>query len=211
MAIRDIITDEINKAKGVPTPAEPSAIAKENVLVTAVNRPVAEAVIFDYLNAKDELKVHQAAVVKLDNDPVLNMYIATGNLKAVGISKKMLDKSDFAALDFKDALADRPDYKAGAENERSFKYAELPMADLRELGLTPKQVVEHPEIGKLLKGQQTNDTRLYIFEDIKLGLGINSFDAKLSLERKPDNSVSLLIHPQLKVENKEAQTYNRAR
>lgn len=188
----DKFLDNLKSANSIPTAVQ------EEILNIAVNRPVAEGVIFDYLQAKADLKQHQEAPTKQGNDAALNLQITTSNLKAVDISKQMLDKSEFTALSFKDALADRPDYKNGVENARQFKYAELPLSDLNQLGLTPKQVVEHPEIDKLLKGEKTNDTRLYIVEDVKIGLGINAFDAKLSLERKPDNSVSLLIYPELK-------------
>jgi Protein of unknown function (DUF4099)/Protein of unknown function (DUF3945) len=77
-----------------------------------------------------------------------------------------------------------------------FKISELPTQQLALLGLTQKDIKALPPrtVNALLSG---NRTSLIRFEKVNIpGMSsLLSLDAKLSLERKPDNTVSLKIHP----------------
>lgn len=81
-----------------------------------------------------------------------------------------------------------------------FSAQELPYTQLESLGLKKKDVLSLPptDLNALLSGRRSSLTR---FEGVDLpGLGkIPSIDAKLSLHRNNDNSVSLRIHPINKV------------
>jgi len=77
-----------------------------------------------------------------------------------------------------------------------FEIAELPQKQLALIGLTGKDILSLPPrtLNALLSG---NRTSLIRFTKVNIP-GMSSplsLDAKLSLERKPDNSVSLKIHP----------------
>lgn len=77
-----------------------------------------------------------------------------------------------------------------------FRADELPYTQLEALGLTKKDVLSLPpiDLNALLSGRRTDLQR---FNNVTLeGFGkIPSLDAKLSLVRNPDNSVSLRTHP----------------
>jgi hypothetical protein len=77
-----------------------------------------------------------------------------------------------------------------------YQLSQLPQQQLALIGLTQKDVLNLPPrtLNALLSG---NRTSLMRFDKVTIP-GIKaplSLDAKLSLERKPDNSVSLKIHP----------------
>ena len=77
-----------------------------------------------------------------------------------------------------------------------FSISELPQKQLELIGLSKKDLSSLPPrtLNALLAG---NRTSLIRFDKVNIP-GMNSplsLDAKLSLERKPDNSVSLKIHP----------------
>ena len=77
-----------------------------------------------------------------------------------------------------------------------FEISQLPHKQLELIGLTEKDVLSFPPrtLNALLSG---NRTSLIRFDKVNIP-GMSSplsLDAKLSLERKPDNSVSLKIHP----------------
>lgn len=77
-----------------------------------------------------------------------------------------------------------------------FRADELPYTQLEALGLSKKDVLSLPpiDLNALLSGRRTDLTR---FNNVTLeGFGkIPSLDAKLSLVRNADNSVSLRTHP----------------
>jgi hypothetical protein len=77
-----------------------------------------------------------------------------------------------------------------------FEISQLPQKQLELIGLSKKDVLSLPPrtLNALLSGHRTSLIR---FDKVNIP-GINSplsLDAKLSLERKSDNSVSLKIHP----------------
>jgi len=77
-----------------------------------------------------------------------------------------------------------------------FEITELPQKQLALIGLTGKDILSLPPrtLNALLSG---NRTSLIRFTKVNIpGMSSHlSLDARLSLERKPDNSVSLKIHP----------------
>lgn len=72
---------------------------------------------------------------------------------------------------------------------------ELPMEELQQIGLAEgmKLRLDHDDLDALLAGRRTDMLRLENLEwdDMKIA----QLDAKLSLERQPDGSVGLLLHP----------------
>lgn len=77
----------------------------------------------------------------------------------------------------------------------SFDFKDLPYAQFEQLGMSKRDVIKMPpdELANMLNGHRTNLIPL----TINLGEGMKPFqtDAKLSLIRNPDNTVSLGIHP----------------
>jgi hypothetical protein len=76
-----------------------------------------------------------------------------------------------------------------------FKLQELPMGELQKIGLAEnnKLLLDPDDLNALLSGRRTDMLRL---EDLEMdGLKIGQLDAKLSLSRDTDGSVSLLLHP----------------
>ncbi|MDQ2719367.1 MAG: DUF3945 domain-containing protein [Bacteroidota bacterium] len=77
----------------------------------------------------------------------------------------------------------------------NFSINELPEKQLELIGLTKKAILNMPPrtYNALMSG---NRTSLIRFNKLNVpGLEGGSLDAKLSLERKPDNSVSIRFHP----------------
>ena len=77
----------------------------------------------------------------------------------------------------------------------TYSINELPEKQLELIGLTKKDILNMPPrtYNALMSG---NRTSLIRFNKLKVpGLEGGSLDAKLSLERKPDNSVSIRFHP----------------
>lgn len=72
---------------------------------------------------------------------------------------------------------------------------ELPMEELQQIGLAEgmKLQLDHDDLDALLAGRRTDMLRLegLTFDDME----IKQLDAKLSLDRKPDGTVGLLLHP----------------
>ena len=72
---------------------------------------------------------------------------------------------------------------------------ELPMEELQQIGLADGQKLslDHDDLDALLAGRRTSMLRLegLAFDDMK----IDQLDAKLSLQRQPDATVCLLLHP----------------
>ena len=69
------------------------------------------------------------------------------------------------------------------------------MEELQQIGLAEGQklLLDHDDLDALLAGRRTDMLRLenLIFDDMKIG----QLDAKLSLERRDDGTVGLLLHP----------------
>ena len=69
------------------------------------------------------------------------------------------------------------------------------MEELQQIGLADgnKLLLDHDDLDALLAGRRTDMLRLenLILDDMKIA----GLDAKLSLERQPDGSVGLLLHP----------------
>ena len=77
----------------------------------------------------------------------------------------------------------------------NFSIQELSEKQLEILGLTRKDILNMPPrtYNALMSG---NRTSLIRFNNVRVpGLEVGSFEAKLSLERKPDGSVALRFHP----------------
>jgi hypothetical protein len=76
-----------------------------------------------------------------------------------------------------------------------FALQELPIEELQQIGLAEGRSLrlDHDDLDALLAGRRTDMLRLegLAFDDMK----IEQLDAKLSLKRNEDNSVSLLLHP----------------
>jgi len=72
---------------------------------------------------------------------------------------------------------------------------ELPMEELQQIGLADGRTLklDHDDLDAMLAGRRTSMLRLegLVFDDMK----IEQLDAKLSLKRNEDDSVSLLLHP----------------
>lgn len=80
-----------------------------------------------------------------------------------------------------------------------FKDNELPLGELEKLGLyiQGRILLSRDNINALLTGRRTEMTN---FKDLKFdGLSIPELDAKLSLKKNQDGSVSLNVHPIYKV------------
>jgi len=76
-----------------------------------------------------------------------------------------------------------------------FALQELPMEELQQIGLAEGRNLrlDHDDLDALLAGRRTDMMR---FEDLVLDdMKIKRLDAKLSLERKDDGTVGLLLHP----------------
>lgn len=76
-----------------------------------------------------------------------------------------------------------------------FSLQELPMEELQQIGLADgmKLELDHDDLDGMLAGRRTSMLRLegLSFDDMK----IDQLDAKLSLQRQPDGTVGLLLHP----------------
>jgi hypothetical protein len=76
-----------------------------------------------------------------------------------------------------------------------FALQELPMEELQQIGLADGRSLrlDHDDLDALLAGRRTDMLRLedLVLDDMK----IEQLDAKLSLERKEDGTVGLLLHP----------------
>jgi hypothetical protein len=76
-----------------------------------------------------------------------------------------------------------------------YSLQELPMEELQQIGLAEGQKLrlDHDDLDALLAGRRTDMLRLeaLVLDDMK----IEQLDAKLSLERKEDGTVGLLLHP----------------
>lgn len=82
---------------------------------------------------------------------------------------------------------------------KQFKDNELPLGELEKLGLyvQGRILLSRDNINALFAGRRTEMTN---FKDLKFdGLSIPELDAKLSLKRNSDGSVSLNVHPIYKV------------
>lgn len=77
----------------------------------------------------------------------------------------------------------------------SFQIKDLPYAQFEQLGMSKRDVITMPaqELGDMLNGHRTGLVSL----KIELGQGMQPIQtqAKLSLMRNPDNSLSLGVHP----------------
>lgn len=76
-----------------------------------------------------------------------------------------------------------------------YSLQELPIEELQQIGLAEGRALrlDHDDLDALLAGRRTDMLRLegLVLDDMK----IEQLDAKLSLERKEDGTVGLLLHP----------------
>jgi len=76
-----------------------------------------------------------------------------------------------------------------------YSLQQLPMEELQQIGLAEGRNLrlDHDDLDALLAGRRTDMLRLegLVLDDLK----IEQLDAKLSLERKEDSTVGLLLHP----------------
>src|ERR1700753_3094329 len=80
-------------------------------------------------------------------------------------------------------------------NVKYFKEHELPMQDLETMGLASRGqlLLNEDDLQALLCGRRTEMLTLKNLEAENIKIG--SIDAKMSLERKPNGEVSIVIHP----------------